>query len=213
MTRYLLEIFILVTLGLLRPALAQESTNFQAPGANNAPTPFAPQAQEAPFQNQVLEPVSNTMPLNPSFVPPNFPAEVENRMEAPEPPRRFEEPVVMNSPNTESVRSGSLFQSANYKPLKLMTRVPGPACTKEDWKAGKWFHGKHEKNFGWWWVVKDNYYNFAKRQMPFPDYEKRTIITYKESKPASQGPQPASIGQGVVFRTVPPHVTPQASHD
>jgi hypothetical protein len=37
------------------------------------------------------------------------------------------------------------------------------------WRAGRWFHGRHEGRSGWWWVIGPNWYFYPAPVYPYPD--------------------------------------------
>lgn len=37
------------------------------------------------------------------------------------------------------------------------------------WNRGRWFHGDHEGQGGWWWVIGDSWYFYNTPTYPFPD--------------------------------------------
>jgi hypothetical protein len=37
------------------------------------------------------------------------------------------------------------------------------------WRGGRWFRGRHEGRFGWWWTVGPAWYFYPRPIYPFPD--------------------------------------------
>ena len=37
------------------------------------------------------------------------------------------------------------------------------------WRAGHWFHGRHDGMQGWWWVVGPTFYFYPAPVYPYPD--------------------------------------------
>lgn len=37
------------------------------------------------------------------------------------------------------------------------------------WNRGRWFHGEHNGDDGWWWVVGSSWYQYSTPTYPFPD--------------------------------------------
>ena len=37
------------------------------------------------------------------------------------------------------------------------------------WRGGRWFHGRHDGRFGWWWIAGGFWYFYPSPVYPYPD--------------------------------------------
>jgi len=53
------------------------------------------------------------------------------------------------------------------------------------WRGGHWFHGRHARRFGWWWVVGGLWYWYPTPVYPYPDpYTPSVIVQAPPTTPA-----------------------------
>ena len=57
------------------------------------------------------------------------------------------------------------------------------------WHSGHWFHGRHARRFGWWWVVGGVWYWYPAPVYPYPDPYTPSIIV--QTSPTAQAPPTA----------------------
>jgi hypothetical protein len=47
----------------------------------------------------------------------------------------------------------------------------------ERWRAGRWFHGRHDGRRGWWWIVGGVWYFYPAPVYPYPDpYQPPVVV-------------------------------------
>lgn len=66
---------------------------------------------------------------------------------------------------------------------------------RDHWNRGRWEHGWHGGDLGWWWVIAGNWYWYPQPIYPYPDPYVPPIVV-------EQQPQ-------TIIRETPPSDTPQ----
>src|SRR5690348_7675736 len=46
----------------------------------------------------------------------------------------------------------------------------------ERWRAGRWYHGRHDSRLGWWWVVGGVWYFYPQPVYPYPDPYRPPVV-------------------------------------
>lgn len=58
--------------------------------------------------------------------------------------------------------------------------------TSEHWREGRWVHGRHLGQFGWWWVIGPSWYFYPSPVHPYPE---PPVVVVTPPPPAQLSPQ------------------------
>jgi hypothetical protein len=59
----------------------------------------------------------------------------------------------------------------------------------EIWRGGKWFHGRHEGQRGWWWIAAGIWYFYPTPVYPYPDPYTPPVTIVNPQAPVVVAPQ------------------------
>jgi hypothetical protein len=59
------------------------------------------------------------------------------------------------------------------------------------WRTGRWHHGHHHGRVGWWWVVGNAWYHYARQTYPYPDHTQAVVYVQQPVPVAVAAPAAA----------------------
>jgi hypothetical protein len=57
------------------------------------------------------------------------------------------------------------------------------------WRAGHWYHGRHEGRLGYWWVAAGLWYFYPSPVFPYPDPYTPPVLVINQQPPVVVAPQ------------------------
>ena len=59
----------------------------------------------------------------------------------------------------------------------------------EIWRGGRWHHGRHEGQLGWWWIAGGIWYFYPNRIAEIPDPYTPPVVVIEQQPPVVVSPQ------------------------